>query len=325
MRSHTSGNRPHAPRRAFSLLEVVVAMSLSVVLLGALLTALDLQRRLWTTGRAEIEQARLQRAILERIARDIRSVAYEIAAEEEEEVATGTFGATSEEELDSSSTEDSTEDSEEEEASAEDVVVAADEALTSGAAMLAGDSANLVLQINRPSRPSPMMLLAAASGDPNLLAAATIRDQRSVAYFLSQNSAGNLQAAAASYLSSVQGSPAVGLVRLEGNSQAMQYADALGDIDSLAAHARTLAPEVAYLQFRYFDGLSWYDAWDSSTMGTLPAAVEITVGLAQQSAEIEPNDIAATTTSLTGLNVAQMVVYLPTSVPASTTTTTTTY
>jgi type II secretion system protein J len=38
-----------------------------------------------------------------------------------------------------------------------------------------------------------------------------------------------------------------------------------------------VAQDVVYLNFRYYDGSTWLEAWDSSQTGTLPKAVEVTV------------------------------------------------
>ncbi len=286
------------------MLEVVVAMALSVVLLAALLTALDLQRRLWSAGRADVERAQLERAILEKIAKDIRAVSFRLPVEEEPSQPQAAS--------------DSSEETADVEPTPEELVVTADEALANPAAALAGDSSNLVLRIDRPSRQSPLLLAAAASGDAELYAAATVRDNRSVAYFLAQSGVGDLQVAAASYLTTLEGSPAVGLVRLEGNAQTLQYADSLGDVDTLAAHAQLLAPEAAHLQFRYFDGLTWYDAWDSAALGTLPTAVEITLGvtLATDSDRIADATISV---DIDAVSLKQLVVFLPTSQPVTAT------
>ncbi|MCA8987586.1 MAG: hypothetical protein KDA78_08100 [Planctomycetaceae bacterium] len=44
-------------------------------------------------------------------------------------------------------------------------------------------------------------------------------------------------------------------------------------------------PELVSLEFAYFDGVAWYDEWDSLEMGVLPVAVEATVIL--QNPELE--------------------------------------
>jgi len=38
-----------------------------------------------------------------------------------------------------------------------------------------------------------------------------------------------------------------------------------------------IGPNVAYVRFRYWDGASWAESWDSTRTGTLPKAVEVTV------------------------------------------------
>ena len=40
-------------------------------------------------------------------------------------------------------------------------------------------------------------------------------------------------------------------------------------------------PEVEWLEFRYYDGSSWVDSWDSRITGNLPVAVEICFELAE--------------------------------------------
>lgn len=38
-----------------------------------------------------------------------------------------------------------------------------------------------------------------------------------------------------------------------------------------------ISRDVAYLNFRYYDGMQWLDSWDSTQTGTLPQAVEVTI------------------------------------------------
>ena len=47
----------------------------------------------------------------------------------------------------------------------------------------------------------------------------------------------------------------------------------------LSASARILAPEVASVAFRYFDGTTWNSTWDSAYVQKLPLAVEVTIGV----------------------------------------------
>lgn len=38
-----------------------------------------------------------------------------------------------------------------------------------------------------------------------------------------------------------------------------------------------IGPHVPYVRFRYYDGSSWVDSWDSKQSGTLPRAIEVTI------------------------------------------------
>src|ERR1700722_15242958 len=61
-------------RGAFTLLEILLALAVSVVLLVAIATAIDLYRRMTIAGQDQIGEARLVRAVLHKIEADIRSV-----------------------------------------------------------------------------------------------------------------------------------------------------------------------------------------------------------------------------------------------------------
>ena len=50
------------------------------------------------------------------------------------------------------------------------------------------------------------------------------------------------------------------------------------DTAALAAAAQVIAPEIATLAFRYFDGQAWVETWDSTAMDRLPQAIEVTLG-----------------------------------------------
>src|SRR5437016_13556567 len=70
------GHSPPYSARGFTLLEVLVALSLSVILIGAIYAGLSLYFRFSTTGHDEVERALLARSILRKIEMDVRSVMY---------------------------------------------------------------------------------------------------------------------------------------------------------------------------------------------------------------------------------------------------------
>jgi len=59
-------------RRGFTLLEVFLTLVISAVLIAAITSALNIHLRITESGRTEVEQAQLARALLGRIADDLR-------------------------------------------------------------------------------------------------------------------------------------------------------------------------------------------------------------------------------------------------------------
>ncbi len=86
--------RRHARRIGFTLLEVILASSISVLLLGALYVALDLQIRMAQTGREEVEKATIVRAIFARVTRDLLPSLTPITAVKSSASASTTTAAT---------------------------------------------------------------------------------------------------------------------------------------------------------------------------------------------------------------------------------------
>ncbi len=258
----------NSPRHGYTLLEVILALALTTVLVGSMLSALYLYERLSTAGQRDVQQARIVRAVIDSIEDDLRAVVYrpvEEETEEDEDEDEG-VGAADEE------TEETT------------VVEVTDpnEAYESGSVGLVGDAWTLVVHTNQPDRDGSVDVTFA-----DLLAEGSrTSDLRSVSYFLAVPGAPGLAGAVADRLlqtsaqpfAAIDGEP-LGLVRLEGDRLAMTLADQTGDYDALAAGARLVAPEVKTLSFRYFDGENWRLDWDAVGFERLPRAVEATIGL----------------------------------------------
>jgi hypothetical protein len=81
-----------------------------------------------------------------------------------------------------------------------------------------------------------------------------------------------------------------------------------GGVSTALSAQLPLAPEVASVQFRYFDGLTWFETWDSEQAGRLPRAVEITLGFAPSRHRPGP----ALSVSVSGsVNQVRSVVLIP--------------
>ena len=234
-------------RNAFTLLEIIVATGLSLILMAAMLSAANLYRQVSETGRSGVERALVLRALIRLMEQDIRACIPPIEEEEE----TTTSSSTSEQ------------------ASQIESIDTA-EALSGLNGGLVGDTGTVIFNTSRPMRHAGWLPQTSAT-DRSIQHG----DLRSVAYFVSQPGSPGL----AGLIPRKDGSDGIGLARLEGERTAIAYADAMGDVEGLTGFVQPLAEEVQQIQFRYFDGLYWYDQWDSDLYGQLPNAIEVILSL----------------------------------------------
>jgi hypothetical protein len=108
-------------------------------------------------------------------------------------------------------------------------------------------------------------------------------DVKTVAYYLNTSlgemtDASSMEVAGAT-TSTAMGTGGSGLVRRALDRAITAWAAQSGGLEEQVTSADLLAPEVNYLEFRYFDGNQWLTEWDSQELGGLPVAVEITIGI----------------------------------------------
>lgn len=297
-------------RQGFTLLEVVIALGIGLILLGGIYSAIEIYMRITITGQDQVARAQIIRAIFNRMSVDAASVVFSVPEEETED----------EESLEDPATSDL-----EDAAAAEDEIVVdvgdSVSAIQQTSLGVVGDSTTLMLHISRPARG----LSYVTAADANSIVTRT-SDLLSVSYFLAAEGGSTLGAAVASLALSnstdtTDSSGVVGLARLEGDRMALDYADTQSDIDGMAQASQILAPEVVYLQFRYFDGIDWLDAWDSQTEGRLPRAIEVTMGLRPVPELTSSARVTSEETSTTGnsdeesIQYVQQIIALPLSEP----------
>lgn len=270
-------------RGGFTLLEVLLALGLSLVLLAAVYGALDLYWSYSMAGQVEAERSQLARAILQKMAIDIRSVMYQ--TQEQATTSTDTISGSS------STTDDGSTGTDD--GSTTITVEDPADAYTAQSVGVYGDATTLVLHISKPVRDAGF---APNSADEFFLPQSS--DLQSVSYFLAGSGEGKLQQA-------VNGT---GLARTQGDRLALNLADESGDVDSLAAQTQLLAPEINLLEFSYFDGIEWQASWDSTTMGGVPSAIGITIGFVDPDLSINPMLMRTASTST---NQFRLVVALP--------------
>lgn len=255
MNASRTFRRFHTPKRiGFTLIEVLIALGVTGLLVILIQSAISVYRQVRVTGREQIEQAQIVRAVYRKIEVDIRSVIFSVEETQEQ-------GTDQEESADGSN-------------SSSEVTDASD-AVSRSSVGIVGTADALVLHISRPPRDMNYLSFQ-ETGDLTSRSS----DLISVTYLLADSNGGSLAQAVTNFVSESQTtshSSVLGLARLEGDRFAMENADENGNIDELAKTANLLAPEVVQLQFAYFDGEEWQESWDSKEIGALPRAVKVSM------------------------------------------------
>ena len=287
---------------AFTLLEIILALSITVVIVAAITAAIHIHMRLVDAGRETVERAQLGRTLLNRIGDDFRgAVRYEpqdvaallpgggliqnvagaagtaaAAGADAGSIAgaTGTAGQSGQlSETGSggssgSGSEDSTGTPEEE------VAVP-----TVGVRL---DEFGLHVDVSRIPREDELRRMAARGG--NVVHAAS--DLKRITYFVD----------------------AQGLWRLETPLTEALLSD-LENTQPIPSRQDLLAPEVKYFEVKFFDGAEWYFEWDTVELGGLPLMVELVVVFWGRDEERS----FSSTPALSGeeQNIHRLIVHLP--------------
>ena len=246
-------------RAGFTLLEVLVTVAVTLLLMTGVYSAIDLHWRYDSAGRLEMQRGQVARAVLQRLALDIRSVQF-----------TEPESGGDEEELLDETVE----------------LLDPDDAIMVHSIGVVGTMNRLMLHVSKPL-PARALRNALLDESDELFQS----DQMSVAWFLADFDGGELEALVAARVDAqpregvfallderTANDGPLGLARAEGDRFQMSQAEADGDMSLLADRAEFLAPEIDYLAFRYFDGVDWQEDWDSEALGALPLAIEITIG-----------------------------------------------
>ncbi|WDI41204.1 prepilin-type N-terminal cleavage/methylation domain-containing protein [Bremerella sp. P1] len=261
-------------QHGFTLLEVLLASSLSVLILLALGGAIQFYLFQVTESQTSIEQAQLARAVMRRMETDLRSAIWKneidftsVEALAADSIASGAGDLAASAGLDPTLAEDALAGSNTQELATSSVLPT-----TIG---LYGNAYELQIDISRIPRideydPQYTSFRSREIGDiPS--------DIKTVTYFLMQPGVSSLGHGTVGDAGITE--TQFGLVRRELDRAVTQYALNNGDSTGLDASAEILAPEVSLLQFRYFDGYEWIEEWDSEAMGGLPMAVDVIIAI----------------------------------------------
>jgi hypothetical protein len=369
--AHADDLRLRTARCGLSLLELMLALSLTGVVMVVISIAIDLHLRTLERGRSDVERAQLARAVLRHIAKDLQNtVWYEpldlsglqnlaitseagdlLDAAEEFEAAAGGESEDTEGETGNPGADD-------EDASGGDMTnpsgsgggaaagddltldddllgdtdLLGDMALTDDLGLtenttdiagslqpasvpgLYGNQSELQVDISRLPRVDQYSAVATDSTQSQVIDIPS--DVKTVAYFLQASD----EADPGAMLSGAAITGVAGLARREQDRAIASWAAEDGGLEAGDHSGSLLAPEVNYLEFRYFDGLDWYTEWDSEQMESLPVAVEITIGLdpafGVDPATLDAAEITEAAAAEQQQELYRMVVHLPVAKPA---------
>lgn len=252
-------------RAAFTLLELMLALGLTVTLLTVVYAALELHWRFSTLGQVEVERAQIARAILTKMSADIRSTMYRSPVDE---YVDGSM-ADSSGDGESDGTDETVDD-----VLDETVVEVTDpaDAYSGSNVGVFGDATSITLHIRRPYRLNP-------GSEEQMLNPISESDQKAVSYFLAGAEGTLSSMTVGQFQTTTEYEDGIdGLARMSGDRFSLALADQQNDLVQLASQSRLLAEEINTLSFEYHDGVEWLTEWDSNVMGRLPNAIGITIG-----------------------------------------------
>lgn len=294
-------------RRGFTLLEVLLTLSLAVVLMSLVGGALQFYARDMNIRDLDIRQTQLAASVMQMIEDDLRATLHtepvDTAPLAELLAATATAtggggdpaaaaaGAAGGEDLsaaglDSGSSTDTT--------SMEDTSTLD---LQSGVAVLQtpgliGNQFQVQIDLSRlPRLEDYVSLLDGTNADIDDVPS----DIKTVAYYVQDaGTLGGVQDPLDALTpDTASDQPAGGLVRRSLDRQATMYAANNGNLTTLNQTGELLAPEVQGIEFQYWDGLTWQLEWSSDEYEELPLAVMITLYMVDP--RVEPDPTTATT------------------------------
>lgn len=319
--SHRAG-APRRVRLGFTLLEVVLALALSTLVISAIAAAIRLHLLMLDRQQADIERSQVARAVLHMIANDLRSaIQYkpaDVSALEElaasqaamlsalggspapSSESTGEAGDESSTDTGGDPTESGNTSSQGADSSASTPSYTAPAAEDTAAARpgLFGDSSQVVVDISRLPRIDEYV----SSAFDEIDSAGLPTDIKRVSYYVVSSQGMRIDASPAA---GGLGDGENGLVRRQIDRAVAAMAS---DLDAYGT-ADLIAREVVQVQFRYFDGTDWRDAWDSVTENGFPSAVEVTVWVDARRPSDEPSRFD--TMDPNSLVRYRTVVYLP--------------
>jgi prepilin-type N-terminal cleavage/methylation domain-containing protein len=295
-------------RRGFTLLELVLALSMSVVLMVLIGGAIQFYARDMNVRDMDIRQTQVAAAIMQMIEDDLRATLHpqptDTAPLEEllssasgSQSGSGGGGQEPEEDLSAAGLE-----SEPTESLADDLMTID---LQAGVSVLdvpglIGNQYQIQLDLSRlPRLEEYVAMLDENTADIDDVPS----DIKTVAYFVqAAETIGGVQDALNTIDPQAESLAAGGLVRRSLDRAASVQAASTGSLSLLNQTGDLLAPEIVAIEFSYWDGVTWQLEWSSDEYGELPLAVQVRLTLRDERASAA----AAAPTATGGLDTSEL-------------------
>lgn len=303
------------PPRAFTLLELILALALMAVITGLIVQAVSIHVRALDARRNYAEESQLAHAILSRIAHDLQNIPtlhpMDVSSIEAMMADTDPSSALGESDGEGDMLEEEMPDVEEllDESGTNPNTegISAAETIPDEPGLY-GNQFELQVDVARVPRIDEYQVVAPAS--PGALRDIP-SEIKTVAYFVRSQPLGGMAPGLSG--ANPTTTPTTGLIRRSLSRAVTQWASQSASLSSLQEFETVWAPEVLAIEFHYFDGTDWVYEWDSSEQ-SLPRAVEIILTMRPPASLAGPaSSMSASVDQAesTSVRVYRRVVWLP--------------
>ncbi len=284
--------------RGFTLLEVVLTLSMAVVLMSLVGATLQFYSRNMNVRDMDVRRIQLAGSLLQMMADDLRAAVYSepFDASTLKSFLSSAAGGEAAQSLDPAASEvlglDSGESLLEEPALETETLDLQTSMLTLRRPGMIGNQTEIQFDISRLPR---LEQWQQTLGESPAEVADVPSDLKTVAYYIQAVGAvGGVSDPLQDYLPAealaADSAAPGGLVRRELDRAANKWALESGGISGLLATGELLATEIAAIEFSYFDGVQWQTFWNSDDRQALPVAIEIKLTLSASPASEEASD-----------------------------------
>lgn len=306
--------KENSQRVGYTLLELLLALALTVVIVSLIATAIHTNGLTLTRVQASIERKQAARGILGMMQNDLRAGIQYKANEyaglqdlfQSIQLASGQSPASQDLEQMAGQLEGGEAASNDSGTEFEEEI---EEPEVEGAPVFIGESNFVSIDISRLPRIDQYHPSIVSEQERSN----TLADVKTVSYFVSEadgpNQRQNTNANQLAQLSQGQTPVAGGLFRRQVDRSVASFAglESTGEPD---LYSELVAREVVEVSFRYFDGSNWYTVWDSEDKGGFPLAVEVYILIDPARAGSIGTGVA-NTTNREDLETYRAVVHIP--------------